>query len=128
MRLQNIIIALAVAFAIVMCFADEAAASVGGPISAKQAAPTERARDIGRVERSLMSEKVSARLSMLGLDSKEALDAVSKMSDSELAGAAENLETIQTGGDMLFDLIILAALVVFIIWLLDYMRLHRYYN
>ena len=128
MRIRNLIVAVAVLFAAVLYFADEASASVKGPISAKQAGPTERGRAVGKIERALMSDKISARLSGLGYAPKEALDKIALMSDSEVVEAAERLETIESGGDVLFELLLLVALIVFIIWLLEYMRLHRYYR
>jgi hypothetical protein len=128
MRLYKIIISILAIFAVCVLAADYAAASVGGPVSALKAGPTERSQNLGKIERAVMSEKISARLESLGYDPTETLDKIALLSDREVADAAENLETIRAGGDVLFELLILAAFIFFIVWLLDYMRLYRYYN
>jgi hypothetical protein len=131
MRLYKIVISILAIFAVCVLAADYAAASVGGPVSALKAGPTERSQNLGKIERAVMSEKISARLESLGYDPKEAVDKIALLSDREVADAAENLETVRAGGDyffggyMLFDLLLLVALILFILWLLDNVRIRR---
>lgn len=117
---------LILAAAAILVLGADAFGGVAGPSSVRDARPTERAIDAGRVERAVLSKKVSVRLQELGYSADKIMQSLDELTDDELAETAENLEAIETGGDIFFSVLVLLLIVALIIWLSEEVRYHRY--
>ncbi len=81
-----------------------------------------RSADLAVIQRSLESAELRQRLLDYGLTPQEIEARVNGLSDEQLHQLASNLDAVQAGGDglgLLFSLVIIAALVVLIIFLLE---------
>ncbi len=81
-----------------------------------------RVADLAVIQRSLESAELRQRLLDYGLTPQEIEARVNGLSDEQLHQLASNLDAVQAGGDglgLLFSLVIIAALVVLIIFLLE---------
>ena len=117
---------LILAAAVILVLGADAFGGVAGPASVKGNRPTGRAINAGRVERAVLSKKVSARLQDMGYSADKIMLSLDELTDDELAETAENLETIETGGDIFFSVLFLLLIVALIIWLSEEVRYHRY--
>jgi len=91
-------------------------------VSAAAPAAADRATDLTTVRSALESKILSQRLQDYGLSSEEALARINSLSDEQVHQLASNLQSVQAGGDAvgtLFALVVIAALVVLIIFLLE---------
>ncbi|MDH4162287.1 MAG: PA2779 family protein [Nitrospirota bacterium] len=82
----------------------------------------DRAADLAVIQKALETKTVQQRLVDYGLTPDEAMAKLNNLPDDQLHKLATNIDEVQAGGDVvgtLFALIIIAALVVFIIFLLE---------
>lgn len=82
----------------------------------------DRTADLAVIQKALEAKTVQQRLVDYGLTPDEAMAKLSSLPDDQLHKLATNIDEVQAGGDVvgtLFALIIIAALVVFIIFLLE---------
>ena len=98
-------------------------AGVAGPASVKGSRPTERAINMGKIERVVLSKKVSARLEELGYAPAKIVENLPQLTDDELSEAAAKLDTLQAGGDasigtLFLSIILVCVLVALIYWLI----------
>jgi len=117
--------------AIYLVLALIAISSAAGPAQAMYvpAAPgtmvspsVERAADLASIQKTLETKTVQQRLVDYGLTPDEAMAKLNGLPDGQLHKLAANIDELQAGGDVvgtLFALVIIAALVVFIIFLLE---------
>jgi len=82
----------------------------------------ERAADLALVQKTLESKLIQQRLLDYGLTPEETAARLSALPDEQLHQLAANLDAVQAGGDAvgtLFALVVIAALVVLIIFILQ---------
>ena len=82
----------------------------------------DRTADLAVIQKALETKTVQQRLVDYGLTPDEAMAKLNNLPDDQLHKLATNIDEVQAGGDVvgtLFALIIIAALVVFIIFLLE---------
>ena len=82
----------------------------------------DRAQDLARVEAALESKIIRQKLMDYGLSPDEAMARVNALSDQQLHELAADTDSIQAGGDLggfLVGLVIVAALVVVLVFLLQ---------
>ena len=112
-------IALYLAFALIVL------SSLAGPaeamlLPAQQSA--ERTADLAAVQKTLELKLVQQRLLDYGLTPEETAARLGTLPDEQLHQLAANLDAVQAGGDVastLFALVVIAALVVLIIFMLQ---------
>ncbi len=86
------------------------------------AASPERAADLAAVQKTLESAELRQRLLDYGLTPEETDARIQGLSDEQLHQLAANMDSLQAGGDVggtLFALVVIAALVVLIIYILE---------
>ncbi len=99
---------------------------VSAPASAHAASPNavagERAADLAAVQKALESAEIRQRLLDYGLEPEKIEARIANLSDEQLHRLATNIDSVQAGGDglgTLFVLVVIAALVVLIIYILE---------
>ncbi len=97
-------------------------APADAPASLPQAADRGRAADLAAVQKALESAELRQRLLDYGLTPEETEARIANLSDEQLHRLATNMDSVQAGGDglgTLFALVLIAALVVLIIYMLE---------
>jgi hypothetical protein len=97
-------------------------APAGAHAALPAAATGSRAADLAAVQKSLESAELRQRLLDYGLTSEETEARIASLSDEQLHRLATNLDSVQAGGDALgalLTLVVIAALVVLIIYILE---------
>jgi hypothetical protein len=71
-----------------------------------------RRADLDRIQSQLESKLVSQRLNDLGLTPEEVQLRMQSLTDEQLHQVAQNLDGVQMGGDLLFILLVIGAVVL----------------
>ena len=93
-----------------------------GSDAAGPAVSANRAADLTTVRATLESKVLRQRLEDYGLTGDEAMARINSLSDEQIHQLASNMQSVQPGGDgvgFVFSLVVIAALVVLIIFLLE---------
>ena len=87
-------------------------------IPSSEAAPT-RQSDIIAIQKALESSVVKQRLIDYGFSSEEAMSRINKLADKEIHQFAENLDSLQAGGDGVDALIFLVLVAIIVVVVLE---------
>ena len=93
-----------------------------GVPAARAASVSGRAADLAAVQKALESAELRQRLLDYGLTPEETEARIASLSDEQLHRLSTNLDSVQAGGDAigaLLTLVVIAALVVLIIYILE---------
>lgn len=113
---------LAVALIALSAAAGPAEAMYLSPASPTATLSPDRTADLAVLQRALETRTVQQRLTDHGLTTDEAMARLNGLSDEQLHRFAANLDSVQAGGDIVgtvFALVIIAALIIVIIYLLE---------
>jgi len=79
----------------------------------------ERSTDQAKVQAALESSVIKQRLMDFGLTPEETTARIDKLSDEQLHLLASNLDSVQAGGDVLGDVVVILLIVIIVIAVLE---------
>jgi len=78
-----------------------------------------RSTDLAKVQATLESSVVKQRLMDYGLTAEETVNRLNSLSDEQIHQFASNLDSVQAGGDVLGDVLVILLIVVIVIAILE---------
>jgi hypothetical protein len=79
----------------------------------------ERSTDQAKVKTALESSVIKQRLMDFGLTPEETTARIGKLTDEQLHRLASNLDSVQAGGDVLGDVVVILLIVILVIAVLE---------